>query len=311
MYFKNILGQDRAKKFILNSLSKDRISHAYLFEGLKGVGKKDFAFAFSKILIGDALENSPDFKVLKPEGASFKIEQIRNLQSDIIVRPYGNKKVYILEDAHKMTIQAQNSLLKTLEEPPSYCLLILLTENSSSLLDTIKSRCEIVKFTPLSQQEIENYLVEDKKIGEEKARVVASFSGGILFRALELIESESFNAKREDVKMFIELVLTKNIIDLLKIQDALEKQKEEIESILDMILTYLRDIMVIKENIQEKWIIHLDEISFLKECSKKLTYSQVSNIIDIIEETKKKLRSNCNFSLAMEVMLLNIQEVIK
>lgn len=312
MYFENILGQDIPKRFIINSINKNRVSHAYLFEGPSGVGKKSFALEFSKILLNyNNLENSPDFNILKPDGASFKIDQIRNIQSEIIIKPYGNKKIYILEECEKMTVQAQNSLLKTLEEPPEYSIIILLTENSASLLDTIKSRCEILKFVPLPQGSIENYLIKNKNISHEKARVLSSFSFGILSKALSLIESEEFNKEREEMENILELLISKNSINLLSVNSYLESNKEKIYEVMDMIITYFRDILIVKEEINERLIINLDKVDFLKQASKKLTYSQVSSIIDIIEETKKKIISNCNFSLAMQVMGLNIQEVIK
>lgn len=312
MYFDNILGQDIPKKFIVNSINKERVSHAYLFEGPDGVGKKSFAIEFSKILLNyKGIENSPDFNILKPDGASFKIDQIRKIQSDVIIKPYSSKKIYILEECEKMTIQAQNSLLKTLEEPPEYVMIILLTENSSSLLDTIKSRCEILKFSPLPQIKIENYLIKNKDIDKNKARVLASFSFGILSKALNLIESEEFNKKREELENVIELLLNKSTINLLSVNSYFDSHKEEINNLLDMIITYFRDIIIVKEEIDERLIINLDKLELLKQLSKKLTYSQISRIIDIMEETKKKIISNCNFSLSVQVMGLNIQEVIK
>ncbi|SHH50811.1 DNA polymerase III subunit [Tepidibacter thalassicus] len=312
MYFKNIIGQDIAKRFIINSIKKDRINHAYLFEGPSGVGKKTFAMEFSKILLNiNNLENSPDFKLLTPKGSSFKIEQIRNMQSDIVVKPYKNKKIYILEDCDKMTVQAQNALLKTLEEPPEYAVLILIVKNSATLLDTIKSRCEVIKFSPLSLVDIENYLIKHKNIDRNKAKVVSSFSMGILANALELLESEDFNKKREEIEDYINIILSNDVVDMLNINSKLEKNKDDIINILDMLTTYFRDLIFIKENVDENIIINIDRINFLKDLSKELTYSQISSIIDIIEETKKKLISNCNFNLAISAMVLNIHEVIK
>ncbi|SHK09887.1 DNA polymerase III subunit [Tepidibacter formicigenes] len=312
MYFKNIIGQDTAKRFIINSIKKDRISHAYLFEGPSGVGKKTFAMEFSKILLDtNNLENSPDFKLLEPQGSSFKINQIRNMHSDIIVRPYKNKKIYILDDSDKMTVQAQNALLKTLEEPPEYAVLILIAKNSATILDTIKSRCEIIKFSPLPLIGIENYLINYKNIDKDKAKVLSSFSMGILSNALELLNSEEFNKKREEIENYINIMISKNVVDILNINSSLENNKEDINNILDILTTYFRDILLIKENVNENIIINIDKINFLQDLSKKLTYSQISSIIDIIEETKKKLMSNCNFNLAIGVMVLNIHEVIK
>ncbi|OPJ55041.1 DNA polymerase III subunit [Alkalithermobacter paradoxus] len=310
--FDNILGQDKAKRIITNSLRKNRISHGYLFEGPSGIGKMEFAIQFSKMLLGiENIENSPDIKVIEPDGASFKISQIRDICSDILIKPYGQKKIYILKDAHKMTIQAQNSLLKTLEEPPNYSVIILLAQNSYALLDTIKSRCEKIKFSPISQKEIEYYLINNNGIPKDRARVVASFSSGIISKALNLINNEEFNEIRDWVEKFIDLIFNGDKVSLMNIPSYLENYKHDIENILDMIITYFRDVMVVKEEIGEELIINLDKLELINDISKKLTYFQVSSIIDIIEETKKYIKSNCNFNLSIEVMVLNIQEVIK
>ena len=141
MYFKDIIGQEFAKKYLTNSINKEKVSHAYLFEGMNGVGKKTLAKEFAKTLIKvDKLENSPDYISIEPEGSSIKIAQIRKLQTDVLVKPHSEYKIYIINKAEKMTVESQNALLKTLEEPPAYVIIILITSNKNSLLDTIKSR---------------------------------------------------------------------------------------------------------------------------------------------------------------------------
>ena len=150
MYFENIIGQDFAKKYLTNSIKKNKLNNAYMFEGMDGIGKKKFADELSKLLLDyENLENSPDYVVIKPDGNSIKIAQIRNLQSDIVIRPHKDYKIYIINNAEKMTVEAQNALLKTLEEPPNYAIIILVTNNKESLLETIKSRCDIIKFSPI------------------------------------------------------------------------------------------------------------------------------------------------------------------
>ncbi|MEJ8553933.1 DNA polymerase III subunit [Tepidibacter sp. Z1-5] len=312
MYFDNIIGHDRAKQFILNSMKKNRISHAYLFEGQSGIGKMMFSMELSKMILGtDNLENNPDFKILKPDGSSFKISQIRDMQLDIIIKPYKNKKIYILEDAHKMTVQAQNALLKTLEEPPEFALIILIVENSSSILDTIKSRCEVVKFSPLTQIQIQNYLIDNKNIDSKRAKVMASFSMGILSKALDLCYSEEFNNKRNEVQEYLNIIQSRDLINMYTINTKIEKHKSNLNEIMDILITYFRDILMVKQGVDESLIINLDQIEFLSSLSKKFTYFQISNIIDIIDESNKKLMNNCNFNMVIGTMILNIYEVIK
>ena len=311
MYFENIKGQQFAKKYLSNSLKSNMISHAYMFEGPSGVGKNTLARELSRILLEmENLFNSPDYIEIKPDGNSIKIAQVRNMQSDILVKPYKSYKIYVFDEAQKMTVEAQNALLKTLEEPPKYAIIILITNNKESLLDTIKSRCEIIKFTPIPMAEIADYLIKTG-VDKKRASLLANFSRGSMQKAIELSESEYFYIMREEIQKYIETFLSGNLIDIMDIQNSIEKYKDQIINVLDLMINYFRDIIMVKENIDSSMIINLDKLVFVKNMSKKITYSQLSKIIDIIEETKNKLRSNCNFNISIQVMTLNIYEVIK
>ncbi len=311
MYFEDIIGQEFAKKYLTNSINNNKISHAYMFEGIEGIGKKKLTEELAKLLLDISdVNNSPDYIEIKPDGNSIKIAQIRNLQTDIIIKPHKDYKIYVINDAHKMTVEGQNALLKTLEEPPQYAIIILVTSNKEALLDTIKSRCEIIKFLPISLIDLKKYLIQ-KGVDEQRAQLLATFSRGSIEKALELSESSEFALMREEIQSYIERLLDKNIVDILDISLDIEKYRGDIFNILDIMINYFRDIMFIKEKIDKNMIINSDKITFLQNMSKKISYSQVSKIIDIIEETKKKIRSNCNFNISMQVMALNIYEVIK
>ena len=311
MYFNNILGQEFAKKYITNSITNNKINHAYMFEGIDGIGKNLFAKELGKILINiDNTENSPDYITIEPTGSSIKIAQIRELQSDIIIKPHSNYKIYVINNAQKMTVESQNALLKTLEEPPEYAIIILITNNKESLLPTIKSRCEIIKFLPISIMELKRYLM-DRGIDEKRALLLANFSRGSIEKALELSESSDFTIMRDDIQSYIQHILDKNMIEILNIQTDMDKYKDKTIAVLDMMINYFRDMMMCMGNIDKDMIINGDRITFIQNMSKKITYSQVSKVIDIIEETKRKMRSNCNFNVSIQVMALNIYEVIK
>ncbi|WP_343101827.1 DNA polymerase III subunit delta' C-terminal domain-containing protein [Romboutsia sp. MSSM.1001216sp_RTP31141st1_G3_RTP31141_220114] len=311
MYFEDIIGQEFAKKYLTNSINNNKISHAYMFEGIEGIGKKKLTEELAKLLLDISdVNNSPDYIEIKPDGNSIKIAQIRKLQTDIIIKPHKDYKIYVINDAHKMTVEGQNALLKTLEEPPQYAIIILVTSNKEALLDTIKSRCEIIKFLPISLIDLKKYLIQ-KGVDEQRAQLLATFSRGSIEKALELSESSEFALMREEIQSYIEILLDKNIVDILDISLDIEKYRGDIFNILDIMINYFRDIMFIKEKIDKNMIINSDKITFLQNMSKKISYSQVSKIIDIIEETKKKIRSNCNFNISMQVMALNIYEVIK
>ena len=311
MYFEKIRGQRFAKKYLSNSIKSNMISHAYMFEGPSGVGKNTMARDLATTLLEmENLFNSPDYIEITPDGNSIKIAQIRKLQSDILVKPYKSYKIYVIDEAQKMTVEAQNALLKTLEEPPKYAIIILITNNKESLLDTIKSRCEIIKFTPIPLVEVADYLTQTG-VDKNRASLLANFSRGSMQKAIELSESEDFHIMRDEVQKYVETFLTGSMLDIMDIQNSIEKYKDNITKGLDLLVNYFRDIMMVKENVDSSMIINLDRLVFIKNMSTKITYSQLSKIIDIIEETKNKLRSNCNFNISIQVMTLNIYEVIK
>ena len=311
MYFEKIRGQRFAKKYLSNSIKSNMISHAYMFEGPSGVGKNTMARELAATLLEmENLFNSPDYIEITPDGNSIKIAQIRKLQSDILVKPYKSYKIYVIDEAQKMTVEAQNALLKTLEEPPKYAIIILITNNKESLLDTIKSRCEIIKFTPIPLVEVADYLTQTG-VDKNRASLLANFSRGSMQKAIELSESEDFHIMRDEVQKYVETFLTGSMLDIMDIQSSIEKYKDNITNVLDLLVNYFRDIMMVKENVDSSMIINLDRLVFIKNMSTKINYSQLSKIIDIIEETKNKLRSNCNFNISIQVMTLNIYEVIK
>lgn len=222
MYFENIIGQDFAKKYLTNSIKKNKLNNAYMFEGMDGIGKKKFADELSKLLLDyENLENSPDYVLIKPDGNSIKIAQIRNLQSDIVIRPHKDYKIYIINNAEKMTVEAQNALLKTLEEPPNYAIIILVTNNKESLLETIKSRCDIIKFSPIPIEDLKRYLI-NTGIEEERAQLLAIFSRGSIENALNLSQSSEFSMMREDIQQYIQIMLDKNIVEILNIPNNME-----------------------------------------------------------------------------------------
>ncbi|PBI45231.1 ATP-binding protein [Clostridioides difficile] len=311
MYFENIIGQDFAKKYLTNSIKKNKLNNAYMFEGMDGIGKKKFADELSKLLLDyENLENSPDYVLIKPDGNSIKIAQIRNLQSDIVIRPHKDYKIYIINNAEKMTVEAQNALLKTLEEPPNYAIIILVTNNKESLLETIKSRCDIIKFSPIPIEDLKRYLI-NTGIEEERAQLLAIFSRGSIENALNLSQSSEFSMMREDIQQYIQIMLDKNIVEILNIPNNMEKYRGKIIALLDMMINYFRDIIILKENVNKNMLINVDKLVFIKNMSGKISYSQLSKIIDIIEDAKSKIKSNCNFNISIQVMSLNIYEVIK
>ncbi len=178
MSFDNVIGNDKNKIFLNKIVKSDNTVHSYMFEGIEGIGKSIFARDFAKMLLcmGDSKtdcrtcksciefenNNNPDFIQIKPDGKVIKIEQIRQMQEKILEKPIvSDKKVYIIDDADLMTKEAQNCLLKTLEEPPKFAVIILVLSNESKILNTIKSRCMRIFFEKLKNEELNKYAVEN------------------------------------------------------------------------------------------------------------------------------------------------------
>ena len=245
--FETIIGNEQMKQLLVNSVMNNNISHSYMFVGNEGIGKKLIAKEFAKMILcmnenkycGNCKsciefdsDNNPDFKSIYPDGNSLKIEQIRELQKKVSEKPIiSNRKVYIIDDSDKMTVEAQNCLLKTLEEPPQFVTIILVGTNENAFLSTIKSRCNVLHFKPLSNQELSKYLKINYNIDINSQIMIQSFQGSI-GKALELKD------KQEDYKKIEQIIYNlenKDKIDILNMSDTVFKSKDEKYQILDYI----------------------------------------------------------------------------
>lgn len=313
MYFEQIKEQEFAKRYISNAIDKNMLNNAYIFEGINGIGKKTFARLFAQKLIGVSPENSPDFNVISKEKGShrIKIEKIRKMKEDVYEKPISDYKIYVIENAELMSEEAQNAILKTIEEPPKYAIFILITENKEALLSTIKSRCDIVKFIPLSTEVVKDYLMKNLDLDENSAKVYATFSKGSINKAVELANNEEFKEMREFIQECIATISEKNKLEIEMLAEASEKYENQIMNFFDIMLNYFRDIILLKENVNERLLINTDKITFIENMSEKISSSQITSIIDIIEDTKRKIKVFCGFKMSIQVMFLNIYEVIK
>lgn len=326
MDFSDIIGQDKIKKSLQNAIKNKTIGHGYIFEGSKGMGKSMMAAVFAKTLlcrekgvnpcntcnscIKFESHNHPDFHIERPEGKSFKKEQIENIQREIRILPYeGERKIFVIKDADKMTTEAQNSFLKTLEEPPEDTIIIMIVENTRSLLPTIASRSQRLKFIPVNENSIEIYINNKYNIDREKAHVIAAFSGGNMGRAIDICESEEFNQIREGLMNVIDNNIGIDLFKSFTTSKFFEDNKDQIDYILDMMLIWFRDLLIYKEVGNDDLIINRDKKELLKEQAFKLSIGRIHGIIDSIMETKDNIRANTNFQLSIELMLLKLQEV--
>ena len=290
--FEDIVGNQKVKEILTKSVQSKRTSHSYMFIGIEGIGKKLFAKELARAIlclnedkccnnckscIEFSSDNNPDFIYIEPEETKIKIDQIRNMQLKVAEKPIiSNNKVYIIDDADTMTQEAQNCLLKTLEEPPEYVTIILIGSNENNFLTTIKSRCTKIYFEKISNEEIKKYLkkqFETDNIDEELLEI----ADGSLKRAIEVKEN------RETYRMLdkiMEDIDSSDIIDVLNTASELYKSKEIIFTILENI-----NIIAMK---------------------KARTNAKYANCIKVVEDTKKRLKANSNYDMCIDNLLFNM-----
>lgn len=321
MSFKDMQGQDKAISNLRHALENGRVSHGYLFLGPDGVGKKMAAMNFAKALnckddkIGGSCDSCvscmkidagshPDVLFLKPEkvGASIKIEKVRELIRSLSLKPYeGRNKVFIIDDADAMGHEAQNALLKTLEEPPAESILILMTSNAKGLFETIVSRLQIVKFFPLRVETVKDILVRTYKMDEVTANVLSRLSSGRLGEALKY-KDEDFSNKRSRI---IKGLMDKTFFD----SDFDGLSREELKSYLEIMLSWYRDLLVTKARGgpgDGEGLLNIDKKDALAAGAKDMGFEQLDETIRQIILTSSFLEQNANAKLAMGVLGVNI-----
>jgi hypothetical protein len=310
--FERILGQVSVKSKLKRAIETGNITNAYLLTGPEGVGKKMVAEDFAESLLGLRLENSPDYKCIgvKKGENNIKIAQIRDMIGDMSIKPYGDYKIFIIDDADKITIQAQNALLKTLEEPSAYGIIILVTRNDQALLDTIRSRCLEIKFAPLTNREIRAILSE-KGIDDDQAQVASIFSRGSASRALDICESQDLKLMRQDLESYLEIIfIDKNKYELARMGENFKAYAKDYANLIDLFRYYIRDIVLLKEGIDPGLIINYDRLDLLRRLARELSIFKLGQIMDLLDEGQTKLTANCHFVTTIEAMALNIYEVI-
>ena len=245
------------------------------------------------------------------KASSISIDTIRQMQKEIAYRPFeGRKKVYIILDVDKMTIPAANSLLKTLEEPPQDTILVLTTSNPYSLLDTIRSRCQLVFFGKLPPNEIETYLIEKYQSKANQARLISRLADGSLGRALKLVDKE-LSSDRDEALKFIDTAFNGNVITLLDFVEKMSKNNERAHLIhlLDILLLWFRDIFLLSENSDENLLTNIDMLSKITKMEQNYSLRGIEATINLIEEIKNSIKRNVNVQLALIVLLMRLRKV--
>ena len=327
--FKDVVGHKNIIKYIESAVSADAVSHAYILNGERGSGKKLLANLFSMSLQcenreedGDACGkcrscrqavsgNHPDIiRVTHEKPNTISVDDIREqVNNDVVIKPYSSKyKIYIIADADMMSVQAQNALLKTLEEPPQYAVIMLLTENAEALLPTIRSRCVMMKLRNIKDQLVKKYLMEQMEIPDYKADVCVAFAQGNMGKAIMLATSEYFNEIKEDAVHLLRNIDEMSVSDLMEAVKHCMTYKLEISDYLDVIAIWYRDILIYKATKNVDRVVFSDQLRYIRERASKSSYEGIENILDGLDKAKSRIKANVNLELTMELLLLTIKE---
>ena len=326
--FKDIIGQESIKKHLQTAIKPGNLSHAYIINGEYGSGRQTIASALAKTIQcqsktddTDACgvctsckqaesHNHPDIKYITHDKTSISVNDIREqLNNDISIKPYSSEyKIYIIPDANKMTEQAQNALLKTIEEPPVYAIIILLTENCDSLLPTIRSRCVTLTMNPIEKDKICTYLENKFQLEPEQAQIAANYCQGNIGKAIRFASSSDFIEMKNQV-----LKLLKNLdsMDIASIIDTIKEfstHKNDINDYLDLMLLWYRDVLMFKVTKDANLLLYSDEYSAISEQATKRDYENIENIIAAIDKAKVRLKANVNFDVTIELMILAMKD---
>lgn len=328
-----ILGNERIKEHFITAVRHKKISHAYIMEGDKESGKKMLAEAFAKILQCEGREvtgsveacgkcesciqmehhDHPDVIWVSHEKPSvISVGEIREqIVNTVDIMPYkGPYKIYIVDEAEKMNAAAQNAILKTIEEPPEYAVIFLLTTNRGAFLDTILSRCILLATRPVSGTAVEKYLVEKCGISREEAEFAAGFSLGNIGKAEAIVSSEEFRDLKDltlSILRYIHEIESCEIADKVK---EYKKYKNRIDDFFDIFLMWFRDIMLLKAdnsvNVEaaKRKIIFKNEYAYLKKQVDKLDLEAIDYIIGRIHRARVRIKSNVNFDATLELLIV-------
>jgi len=319
--------QPTVLKMLKNSLLKNRVAHAYLFEGMRGTGKKEIALLLTKSLFCEQLVeeykpcescnnclrinngNHPDVHIVEPDGLSIKVEQIRNLQAEFSKKGVESQhKVYVISHADKMSVSASNSLLKFLEEPNPGTVAFLLTEQVQQLLPTILSRCQVLVFQPLAPQMMIKQLIENG-VHPAKAPLLAQLTNN-LEEALKLNVDEWFAQAQKIVVKLYEVLKRNSLEAMVTLQGDWFlhfKEKEQIQRGLDLLLLIFKDLLYIQLDRQEQ-LVFIEENERLRQYALQTSGRRLSDQMSAILDAKRKLQANMNPQLMMEQLVLKLQE---
>ncbi len=330
MFYDEIIGQEKIISHMKNAKKNDRVSHAYIICGEKGSGKKLLAKSFAASLLceesGDSAcgkcksckqvesGNHPDLRYVTHEKPNLiAVDEIRDeLNDDILIKPYSSKyKIYIIDEAEKMNRQAQNAMLKTIEEPPEYAVIMLLANNEYSLLQTILSRCITLNVAPVDDKKIVDFLKTRYGVSEYMAGIAAGFSDGNVGRAISYATSDEFTTEKNEC---IKLVKGLDEKDAGEVYSAVKqmsgkgfKDSDRILSKLSLIKMWYKDVLVVRLTGSTEHVIFKTESEEIKRTAALLAPDVITKKLDAIDLFKRRIKSNVNLEASLMVLMLELR----
>lgn len=290
---------------------KNTLSHAHLIVGEDGVGKGKLANILAKfILNGDLDREYVDIINYSSEKSSFGVDDVRDIIEEVYKKPFEkDKKVIIIYEGNKLTIQAQNALLKTIEEPPKGVYIIILCESLELILDTIKSRCEIYKLKPLTKSELYEYIkIKKFNYDENEIKSAIAFSEGVPGRIDRYFNDDKLRELRNNIVILIKNLNKNDLEAILQQEESFSNLKNDKEEVLNIFGLFIRDILINKEIENEEFIINSDKLEDIKELTKEMSFKKLNNMIKTIEEARRNIKSNVSWGMTLRVMLMGFME---
>ncbi len=325
--FTDIIGQEQLKEHIQNAIASNKVSHAYIINGERNAGKEFIARIFAMTLqcekggkepcnechsCKQALShNQPDIVYVSHEKPnSIGVEDIRGqINNDIGIKPYSSpRKIYIMNEGEKMTPQAQNALLKTLEEPPEYAVILILTDNVEGLLPTIISRCVVLNMKPVPDKLVKKYLMEELGVPDYKANICVAFARGNIGKAKLLASSEEFEKVKDEAITLVKYINDMEINEIVKAIKKIMEYKLDVNDYLDILTVWYRDALLYKATKDVNSLVFKNEFQQIRKVADRSTYEGIETIVKALQQARRRLEANVNFDLTMELMLLTIKE---
>lgn len=290
---------------------KNTLSHAHLIAGEDGVGKGKLANILAKFILNGYLDREyVDIINYSSEKSSFGVDDVRDIIEEVYKKPFEkDKKVIIIHEGNKLTIQAQNALLKTIEEPPKGVYIIILCESLELILDTIKSRCEIYKLKPLTKSELYEYIkIKKFNYDENEIKSAIAFSEGVPGRIDRYFNDDKLRELRNNIFILIKNLNKNDLEAILQQEESFSNLKNDKEEVLNIFGLFIRDILINKEIENEEFIINSDKLEDIKELTKEMSFKKLNNMIKTIEEARRNIKSNVSWGMMLRVMLMGFME---